>query len=232
MAGLSGHSIVPRGQRRGRSRTLSRADEQRGSRDESVPVPSQPPVRQTMAAQRRHLRHHSSHPAGRSEQDDGVSPNPFARERLSAVRGDFGLSERITHDRLSRLCFIAHGREMALVAETDGAESMAAEIIAVGRLSRLAGTRDAEYSMLVTDRYQRQGLGSKSHEGCSTSRMIGGSNGSSQRFCPKTARCNGCLRRSASAFTQTAAPFERSSCCRLLAERTWSRRRGSEGVRS
>jgi len=75
--------------------------------------------------------------------------------------GILGLSERITHDRLSRLCFIAHGREMALVAETDGAESMAPEIIAVGRLSRLAGTRDGEYSMLVTDRYQRQGLGSE-----------------------------------------------------------------------
>jgi len=54
---------------------------------------------------------------------------------------------------------------MALVAETDGAESMAAEIIAVGRLSRLAGTRDAEYSMLVTDRYQRQGLGSEISRG-------------------------------------------------------------------
>src|SRR6516162_11550581 len=46
--------------------------------------------------------------------------------------GILRMSERITHDRQSRLCFIAHGREMALVAETDGAETIAPEIIAVG----------------------------------------------------------------------------------------------------
>ena len=100
------------------------------------------------------------------------------------------------------------------MAVTDGAESMAPEIIAVGRLSRLAGTRDAEYSMLVTDRYQRQGLGSEISRGLldithdwRLERIVA-------EVLPQTARCNGCSRRSASAFTQMAAAFERSSCWR------------------
>ena len=74
--------------------------------------------------------------------------------------GMLRLSQRIMHDRLSRLCFIEHGREMALVAEKEATESQS-EIIGVGRLSRLPGTRDAEYSILVTDQYQHQGLGTE-----------------------------------------------------------------------
>jgi acetyltransferase len=75
--------------------------------------------------------------------------------------GMLKLSQRIKHDRLSNLCFIDYDREMALVAERDGAGSAASEIIAVGRLVRLRGTRDGEYAMLVTDRYQHQGLGAE-----------------------------------------------------------------------
>ena len=75
--------------------------------------------------------------------------------------GMLRLSQRIMHDRLSRLCFIEHGREMALVAETEATESLSSEIIAVGRLSCVPGTRDAEYSILVTDQYQHQGLGTE-----------------------------------------------------------------------
>lgn len=75
--------------------------------------------------------------------------------------GTIPLSERIMHDRLSRLCFIDYDREMALVAETDGNEAVAPEIIAVGRLTRRHGTRDGEYAIVVTDRYQRQGLGTE-----------------------------------------------------------------------
>jgi len=75
--------------------------------------------------------------------------------------GMLRLSQRIMHDRLSRLCFIEHGREMALVAEKEATESLSSEIIAVGRLSCVPGTRDAEYSILVTDQYQHQGLGTE-----------------------------------------------------------------------
>ena len=71
------------------------------------------------------------------------------------------LSQRIMHDRLSRLCFIDYDREMALVAERDATATSPSEIIAIGRITRLHGTRDAEYAMLVTDRYQHQGLGAE-----------------------------------------------------------------------
>jgi acetyltransferase len=65
------------------------------------------------------------------------------------------LSHRITHERLTRICFIDYDREMALVVESQG------EILAVGRLSKLHGTKRAEFAMLVSDRYQSQGLGTQ-----------------------------------------------------------------------
>nr|CAA88045.1 protein expressed during heterocyst differentiation [Nostoc sp. PCC 6720] len=65
------------------------------------------------------------------------------------------LSHRITHERLTRICFIDYDREMALVIESQG------EILAVGRLSKLHGTKTAEFAMLVSDRYQCQGLGAE-----------------------------------------------------------------------
>ncbi len=71
------------------------------------------------------------------------------------------LSHRIAHDRLIRICFIDYDREMALVVENKGAENGDREIIAVGRLSKLHGTNDAEFAMLVSDRYQSQGLGTE-----------------------------------------------------------------------
>ncbi|HEY0705965.1 MAG TPA: GNAT family N-acetyltransferase, partial [Polyangia bacterium] len=71
------------------------------------------------------------------------------------------LNQRIAHQRLSRLCFIDYARDMALVVEReggvrDGRESR--ELLAIGRLS---GTRpgQAEFSLLVADAHQRQGLG-------------------------------------------------------------------------
>jgi acetyltransferase len=69
------------------------------------------------------------------------------------------LSQRVAHERLSRMCFIDYSRELALVAEHRDAQGRP-EIIAVGRLTRLpSGT--AEFALLVADRYQRHGLGSE-----------------------------------------------------------------------
>jgi acetyltransferase len=68
------------------------------------------------------------------------------------------LSERVAHDRLIQKCFIDYDREMALVAVRAIADT-AQEILAIGRLSKNAGTREAEVAVLVTDKYQRQGLG-------------------------------------------------------------------------
>ncbi|HLO88768.1 MAG TPA: bifunctional acetate--CoA ligase family protein/GNAT family N-acetyltransferase [Nostocaceae cyanobacterium] len=71
------------------------------------------------------------------------------------------LSQRITHERLTRICFIDYDREMALVAEYQNPQTGKAEILAVGRLSKLHGADVAEFAMLVGDRYHGQGLGTE-----------------------------------------------------------------------
>jgi acetyltransferase len=71
------------------------------------------------------------------------------------------LSTRVAHTRLLRKCFIDYDREMALVAERSNPQGGDAEIIAVGRLSRAPGTREAEVAVLVADRFQNVGLGSE-----------------------------------------------------------------------
>jgi acetyltransferase len=67
--------------------------------------------------------------------------------------GTLKLDMRVAHDRLARLCFIDYDREMALIAELEG------RLVAVARLTRLQGTRDGEFALLVSDVVQGQGLG-------------------------------------------------------------------------
>ncbi|CAA9428813.1 MAG: Acetyl-CoA synthetase (ADP-forming) alpha and beta chains, putative [uncultured Rubrobacteraceae bacterium] len=70
------------------------------------------------------------------------------------------LDRRTAHDRLTRICFIDYDREMALVAEGQNPETGETEILGVGRLSRNHPVPDeAEFSMLINDRFQRRGLG-------------------------------------------------------------------------
>jgi acetyltransferase len=71
------------------------------------------------------------------------------------------LSHRVAHERLVRRCFIDYDREMVLVAERKDAETGNDEIIAVGRLSKLHGFNEAEFAMVISDRYQHQGLGTE-----------------------------------------------------------------------
>ncbi|NHC34920.1 bifunctional acetate--CoA ligase family protein/GNAT family N-acetyltransferase [Scytonema millei VB511283] len=71
------------------------------------------------------------------------------------------LSQRIAHERLTRICFIDYDREMALVTEYHHPQTATREILAVGRLSKLHGCNEAEFAMLVGDRHQRQGLGTE-----------------------------------------------------------------------
>jgi acetyltransferase len=71
------------------------------------------------------------------------------------------LTQRVAHERLARMCFIDYDREMALVAERrePGQEP---EILGVGRLSKTAGgNAEAEFAILVSDSFQRQGLGTE-----------------------------------------------------------------------
>jgi acetyltransferase len=62
------------------------------------------------------------------------------------------LERRISHDRLTRICFNDYDRDIALVAEHDNA------ILAVARLKRMDAI-DAELAVLITDEYQGRGLG-------------------------------------------------------------------------
>ncbi|WP_413160597.1 bifunctional acetate--CoA ligase family protein/GNAT family N-acetyltransferase [Capilliphycus salinus ALCB114379] len=71
------------------------------------------------------------------------------------------LSRRIAHDRLSRLCFIDYNCEMALVAIYTDPQTKEEQIVGVGRLSRVHGVNEAEFSLLIRDRFQHQGLGSE-----------------------------------------------------------------------
>ena len=64
------------------------------------------------------------------------------------------LSQRVSHERLTRICFADYDRQMVLVAENaHGA------IVAVGRLSREPGVSGAEFALLVGDPWQHSGIG-------------------------------------------------------------------------
>ncbi len=69
------------------------------------------------------------------------------------------LSQRVAHERLTRICFIDYDREMALVVELKDPASGEPQVIAVGRLKKAYGTRDAEFAILITDEFQARGLG-------------------------------------------------------------------------
>lgn len=71
------------------------------------------------------------------------------------------LSTRIAHSRLIRICFIDYDREMALVAVRKNPDTGEDEIIAVGRLSKQQSKREGEWAILVSDQYQRRGLGTE-----------------------------------------------------------------------
>ena len=105
------------------------------------------------------------------------------------------LSQRITHERLTRICFIDYDREMALVAEYQNPETENREILAVGRLTKLHGSNAAEFAMLVSDKFQYQGLGTellrrllevgKNEKSCCIYADILADNSGMQRVCEK-----------------------------------------------
>jgi acetyltransferase len=69
------------------------------------------------------------------------------------------LSQRIGHERLSRLSFIDYDREIALVALRTNPYNGESEIMGIGRISKIPFTNRAEFAILVSDRFQHQGLG-------------------------------------------------------------------------
>jgi acetyltransferase len=79
------------------------------------------------------------------------------RSVLQRYTQAIALSDRIAHQRLTRMCFIDYDREMAIVVTNN--KKPVNEIIAVGRLSRIRGTGDARFALLVSDAWQQRGLG-------------------------------------------------------------------------
>jgi acetyltransferase len=71
------------------------------------------------------------------------------------------LDQRIDHERLSRICFIDYDREMVLVVERRDPKTREAEILGVGRLSKLHGRNEAEFALTVRDQWQGHGLGTQ-----------------------------------------------------------------------
>ncbi|MCC7156448.1 MAG: bifunctional acetate--CoA ligase family protein/GNAT family N-acetyltransferase [Bryobacterales bacterium] len=68
------------------------------------------------------------------------------------------LSQRVAHERLTRICFIDYARQMALVATAVNPDSGEEEIIGVGRLQGLREP-ESEFAIVLSDRAQGQGLG-------------------------------------------------------------------------
>jgi acetyltransferase len=69
------------------------------------------------------------------------------------------LTQRISHERLTQICFIDYAREMALVVLRKNPQTGDQEILAVGRLNKVHGTREGEFAVLVSDNYHHRGLG-------------------------------------------------------------------------
>ena len=71
------------------------------------------------------------------------------------------LDHRVSHERLTRICFIDYDREMALVAVHCDAQTGKESIAGVGRLTRLHAVNEAEVALVVADSFHHQGIGTE-----------------------------------------------------------------------
>ncbi len=69
------------------------------------------------------------------------------------------LSRRVAHERLLLICFSDYDREMALVAERTDLATGERQIMGVGRMNKMHAGNEAEVAILVSDKYQKHGLG-------------------------------------------------------------------------
>lgn len=65
------------------------------------------------------------------------------------------LETRVRHERLMRICCIDYDRQMALIAQT----VPGGKIVGVGRLTKLPVRNEADLAAVVSDAFQRQGIG-------------------------------------------------------------------------
>ncbi|HUJ51138.1 MAG TPA: GNAT family N-acetyltransferase, partial [Bryobacteraceae bacterium] len=69
------------------------------------------------------------------------------------------LEQRTEHERLTRMCFIDYDRQMAFVAERNDEVLGLREIVAVARLVKSHTAEEAELAVIVSDQFQKRGLG-------------------------------------------------------------------------
>ncbi len=70
------------------------------------------------------------------------------------------LADRISHEKLARLCFIDYAHEMALVALRRNPNDEQ-ELVGVGRLIMEHERNEAEFALLISDSFQGRGLGTE-----------------------------------------------------------------------
>ncbi|HZQ47304.1 MAG TPA: GNAT family N-acetyltransferase, partial [Verrucomicrobiae bacterium] len=71
------------------------------------------------------------------------------------------LSERIAHERLTRICFTDYDREIILVANHQNPKTSKDEIVGVGGFRKLHGLNEAEFAIVISDAWQGRGLGTQ-----------------------------------------------------------------------
>lgn len=69
------------------------------------------------------------------------------------------LESRTRHERLTRMCFLDYDRQMAFVAESPKRTGEPGEIVGVGRLIKSPAKGEAEVAVLVSDAFQKRGIG-------------------------------------------------------------------------
>ncbi len=69
------------------------------------------------------------------------------------------LRSRVAHERLVRICFVDYDRVLALVVDHKDKVTGEHRLLGVGRLIKLHRKNTAEVAILVSDQWQRQGLG-------------------------------------------------------------------------
>src|SRR5581483_5815054 len=71
------------------------------------------------------------------------------------------LETRIRHERLTRMCFIDYDRQIAFVAEVPSNDESVGAIVGVGRLVKTPGEQQAELAVVVSDTFQKRGIGTR-----------------------------------------------------------------------
>src|SRR5579875_2071015 len=71
------------------------------------------------------------------------------------------LGHRVSHERLTRICFIDYDREMALVAVHHDGQTGEESIVGVARLTKVHSANEAEMALVVADAFHRRGIGTE-----------------------------------------------------------------------